>query len=137
MPDVNAIKGHIINKIRRIKMEQKIKNNAYETIILLNLKENDEPLIAAQKVYYAMEPFGINIANSKVIERLLTVKALPKNVKESIKKSSPNTSGRKNRETSTKAGAAALYRMGIPRGPAHNIIDIVRFKSKQKQPRRQ
>ena len=127
MPNVNALKGLIIDKITREKLAPNVKNEAYNAILYLNLKNNENPNIVMQKIVFKMAEINGNlatkIAKSKGIYRLASVKPLPENVKKSIKKSSPKTSGRTARRQTAKAGAIILARKGIPRGPAQNIID--------------
>jgi hypothetical protein len=141
MPNVNALKGLIIDKITREKLNNTVKNKAYEAILYLNLKNNENPNIVIQKIVFKMAEINgnlaRNIATSNDIYRLASVKPLPVNVKKSIKKSSPKSSGREARRATVRSASMALRRTtGLPTNLLDKIMKPLIFRSVAQRKRR-
>lgn len=128
MPNVTALKKFVKKKVnKRDNLASNIRTAAKKDINRLKIKQKTQKYIAEQKLYNKLMEFNNQLANnivfSPVTQRLLSVTPLPQSVRKSIKKASPNTSGRTARRQTAKAGAIVLARKGIPRGPAQDILD--------------
>ena len=131
MPNVNAVKKFAKNKVKSSYLANNLKKSALKNINRMRMRQRNEKFLAEQKLYNQLMQYNANIANNVVFnpvtQRLLGVTPLPMSAKKSIKKSSPNTSGRtarrKKKEAELAAAGIVLGRMGIPRGPSENIID--------------
>ena len=133
MPNVNALKGLIIDKITIENLAPNVKNEAYNAILYLNLKNNENPIIVIQKIVFKMAEINGNlaskIARSKGIYRLASVKPLPMSVKKSIKKSSPKSSGREARRATIRSASMAMRRKtGLPIEIIDEILRKTMFK---------
>lgn len=125
MPNVNALKTFVKKKINRSNLANQ--KSAKKKINSLKIKQRTEKSMAEQKLYNKLSQINGNFRNnvvfSPVTQRLLNVKPISRSVKKSIRRSSPNTSGRTARRQTAKASAIVLARKGIPLGPAQNILD--------------
>lgn len=137
MPNVNAIKKFAKQKVRNSNLAENLKESALKNVNRMKMKQRNETFLAEQKLYNRLLQYSDELANnivfSPMTQRLLSVKPLHMSAKKSIKKSSPKTSGRTARRQTAKAGAIALRRKGIPRGPADNILDIIRSSSQRQR----
>ena len=139
MPNVNALKKFVKNKVNRSNLANNVKASAKKKVNRLKIKQKTDKFTAEQKLYNKLSQINGNFRNNVVFnpvtQRLLSVKPLPKSVKKSIRRSSPTTSGRTARRQAAMAGAVVLSRRGIPQGPAQNILDRLLRPSSQRQRR--
>lgn len=127
MPNVNALKKFAKKKVKRSILANNLKKSALKNINRMRIRQRNEKFLAEQKLYNQLMKYNNQLANNVVFnpvtQRLLGVTPLPVSAKKSIKKSSPNTSGRTARRQTAKAGAMVLSRRGVPRGPAQDVLD--------------
>ena len=137
MPNVNAIKKFANKKVRSSNLAINIKDNALKNVNRMKMNPGNEKFLAEQKLFNLLMQYSDNLAQNVVFhpmtQMLLGVNPISMSLKKSIKKSSPNTGGRTARRQTAKAGAIALRRKGIPRGPAGNILDIIRSSSQRQR----
>tara|TARA_R110002072_G_scaffold139483_1_gene283133 strand:- start:22750 stop:23130 length:381 start_codon:yes stop_codon:yes gene_type:complete len=126
MPNVNAIKKYTKTKVNGSDLSTEFKKLAKRNVNTVKIRRGTSPETAQQKLYFALLKTNNRLANlalnNKILQRLYNVTPLPR----TSKKYSP--SKRTARRQTAKAGAIVLSRKGVPRGPAQNILDILRSK---------